>query len=740
MSLGTILQTIIAVIFIYLILSLITSEIQEAIASIFEFRAKRLKESIKQLLGEDCLILENGKAYISGFKDNQKSKFQELAQGDININKLEQRNFGLLKNNDYFYFKSPNDYNNLQNPHKVPDKDNKLDNLKLDQAFCYDVNKKEIYTEKKQEFSNQDLTNNYGLDFDAGDKFVIINKKILPIFQFEQRASEANGKQVKSLTDLLYEKSLIHSLNQSSTSILSLLGFSQRIPKWILKLIVLASTVAIVLSIFVLKSVLLSIIAMLLTAIIIVGSAIINRFVLARHRAEWRQNRKSKGPSYIEPELFSKALLEVIQDNLEKRNKFVSLEDSISSLIAKLNVVDFYSPAISKLIQIAESLKLEDKDQNLSNFKTKLAELFREAQERSSGVYKRNAKGLSFVLGFLIAMIANAEAFYIFGNLSKDNNSFNDRVVNRLEEAKRTSESGFLSSPAEENNQGGFGENEERIIRTILDDIETLPFGWNFEQELEAQNLTELIAILDQKVDDDDCFTSDVDNDKNEKCFDQFLANIEKNPHLENYFQPNKNSQYNKDTWAKTKFIYSLNRVEKCLNLDNINECIQEKYILFLLENNDINIKNKNFNNQSNSNKCLQDNEYSKNCNLLLFQEVTVNKYSSDNLNSLKVDYQNINFPTTYDRYRQQLKNDQLSQRIENIRTSNQISPTKVNAQVIKQGGWFKVIGGWLVSAIAIAMGAPFWFDLLGKVMNVRNAGEPLEKSKKTKQSGVAEK
>jgi hypothetical protein len=31
---------------------------------------------------------------------------------------------------------------------------------------------------------------------------------------------------------------------------------------------------------------------------------------------------------------------------------------------------------------------------------------------------------------------------------------------------------------------------------------------------------------------------------------------------------------------------------------------------------------------------------------------------------------------------------------------------------------------GWLISGLAIAMGAPFWFDLLSKVMNVRNAGK----------------
>jgi hypothetical protein len=32
-------------------------------------------------------------------------------------------------------------------------------------------------------------------------------------------------------------------------------------------------------------------------------------------------------------------------------------------------------------------------------------------------------------------------------------------------------------------------------------------------------------------------------------------------------------------------------------------------------------------------------------------------------------------------------------------------------------------MAGWLVSGIAISMGAPFWFDLLGKIMNVRNTG-----------------
>ncbi|MFM2063607.1 MAG: hypothetical protein RLZZ507_3278 [Cyanobacteriota bacterium] len=37
---------------------------------------------------------------------------------------------------------------------------------------------------------------------------------------------------------------------------------------------------------------------------------------------------------------------------------------------------------------------------------------------------------------------------------------------------------------------------------------------------------------------------------------------------------------------------------------------------------------------------------------------------------------------------------------------------------------------GWLISGLAIAMGAPFWFDLLSKVMNVRNAGKSTKSSR----------
>ncbi len=42
--------------------------------------------------------------------------------------------------------------------------------------------------------------------------------------------------------------------------------------------------------------------------------------------------------------------------------------------------------------------------------------------------------------------------------------------------------------------------------------------------------------------------------------------------------------------------------------------------------------------------------------------------------------------------------------------------------------GWVLRIFGWLLTAIAASMGAPFWFDLLGRVTRLKGAGNPPQK------------
>ncbi|MBW4488531.1 MAG: hypothetical protein KME12_12145 [Trichocoleus desertorum ATA4-8-CV12] len=61
-----------------------------------------------------------------------------------------------------------------------------------------------------------------------------------------------------------------------------------------------------------------------------------------------------------------------------------------------------------------------------------------------------------------------------------------------------------------------------------------------------------------------------------------------------------------------------------------------------------------------------------------------------------------------------------------------------LRSQAAQSRGWplpfLKTILGWLVSGIAISMGASFWFDLLSKVVNVRNSGKPPAKTQEQKE------
>lgn len=43
--------------------------------------------------------------------------------------------------------------------------------------------------------------------------------------------------------------------------------------------------------------------------------------------------------------------------------------------------------------------------------------------------------------------------------------------------------------------------------------------------------------------------------------------------------------------------------------------------------------------------------------------------------------------------------------------------------------GWFPKLFGWLLTAFALMLGAPFWFDLLNKIVNLRSVGKKPLKS-----------
>ena len=45
---------------------------------------------------------------------------------------------------------------------------------------------------------------------------------------------------------------------------------------------------------------------------------------------------------------------------------------------------------------------------------------------------------------------------------------------------------------------------------------------------------------------------------------------------------------------------------------------------------------------------------------------------------------------------------------------------------------WLKTLLGWIITTAAVSLGAPFWFDLLGKVANLRGSGSQAQTRKTT--------
>ncbi len=48
-------------------------------------------------------------------------------------------------------------------------------------------------------------------------------------------------------------------------------------------------------------------------------------------------------------------------------------------------------------------------------------------------------------------------------------------------------------------------------------------------------------------------------------------------------------------------------------------------------------------------------------------------------------------------------------------------------ARVSLTNHWGRAIGGWLITFLALSLGAPFWFDALGKIAGVRATGPPAK-------------
>ena len=144
------------------------------------------------------------------------------------------------------------------------------------------------------------------------------------------------------------------------------------------------------------------------------------------------KDTKSVGPSYIEPQVFAESLLALINGYLKAEEKFSpdqplfpKDDKNVIDKLKSLNTGDqskiiFDSSFIKRLIDIAHMAKLKKEKPTVEDFCNEISNTFSSIMERTSGVYKRNAKGISFLLGLLVAFAFNVDTFHIVGSLHEN--------------------------------------------------------------------------------------------------------------------------------------------------------------------------------------------------------------------------------------------------------------------------------------------------------------------------------
>ncbi|MDP8964884.1 MAG: hypothetical protein M3O33_13075 [Cyanobacteriota bacterium] len=384
MNIPTILNVAIGLIFIYLTLSLLSSEIQEILATLLQWRAKHLQQSI------ELLIYGGNKVQSQLVKTEEKTDNRSAAEAPL-----------------------------------IPATDSPI----------------------SDEGSTTSVLPRYGTSEEATPISPVADDLIPPTdSQLSTHESIKNDvKKTQELVKTLYEHPLIKSLNQEAKSLAEKLKQDQE-PKSL------------------------------------IGN-------IKRKLNPYRIS----GPSYIPSEAFATALVTIIKDSSSLNNKVeISLTEFQQAINEKFLKNILPEDLRITLIDLAEKSRIQvnQNTKESEKLRQEIANWFDESMQRASGVYKRNAKGVSFFIGFLVSLGINADTLNISNRLYKSQNL--PQTLNKI------------TDTIVENNNGCFPDTNRKDclnnIDSALDDFSSLPVGWSGsnvkEQWRLPRNLRDELAWL----------------------------------------------------------------------------------------------------------------------------------------------------------------------------------------------------------------------------------------------------
>lgn len=214
----------------------------------------------------------------------------------------------------------------------------------------------------------------------------------------------------------------------------------------------------------------------------------------------------SAGPSYVEPKVLAASLISLVNSKLSDNEKLLkadflgkNLVEEKTGIFKKLASISDFSKidklAIDRLIEIGDSTKLKHDNPTLENFIDEIANTFTQIMERTSGVYKRNAKGVSFAFGFLAAALLNIDSFYVIEQLSKNPN-LRQGINQVATEVIKNNEPCFKDAQADPTKVAKCKEKLQVSVKDLEKINQPLPIGWNEKGWFNGEQIKEQNGLL----------------------------------------------------------------------------------------------------------------------------------------------------------------------------------------------------------------------------------------------------
>jgi hypothetical protein len=429
MNLPLILDIVVGLVFIYLILSLLASEIQELLATILQWRAKHLKSSIDIMLagGSEVDTSERKMAiklanslYNNPLINTLNHEYKQTESGETSSKTQSKiKIFGRRKSGPS-YIPSETFATSLIDTLKIPQliqratkprleklKNKQLDYiqsllnvLNIEQSISDNLKKeldelREGYEEIIQNFNNQKATLNATLKrmADRLDAYIAIAEAVLP---------DSDG----AIVFLSKIKSLRRDTFDVSNNSILLGGLQPTLPE-------------------VLED-------------------------LKQLREYYKQAHKE---TQSQDSVTYQRIQEVYGD----------VKDIIDEKILT-NIPDSVINSLS-VLAVRTQLKIDSVEVGLNHFQKEVETWFDRSMDRASGVYKRHAKRAALLIGLSVAIFTNTDTFHVVNRLSKDS-ELRNIITTRA------------SQVSPDNNLADLRGDIRDIERQLLEEV-SLPIGWS---------------------------------------------------------------------------------------------------------------------------------------------------------------------------------------------------------------------------------------------------------------------